>query len=661
MANSVRVVSFTNGGQVSEVAVLESALGFDVSGSAFLRDTLGILRGDRNQQMIRRGGRYDGESFAGERVSNSTYKFTVLLGGGTMDALLAKIDNFLSVTERVPGTLYIEHKPDGATYPSYLEIRAPAKVQQNESWVEQVGSGAMRVDVEWPVAPLVCGAPLDVTDAAVATNLADYTFDALNVAGFPTSAGALTTERRIVHTIRGYTYGSQHVTVSGAPGPTLTGYKLGAVVKRVAADSYIEVYVDDDGTNSRLRIDTINAGLRTNRFTTNLGARIFNGATFYVRGRIEGSVVTAEYLLGDFALTYGGVTTGSYTLTGGDATLLGSDVPGVGGFSWIPQHANATVPTFRVLPYTYASKTLPDAWALDGTIPGSAPAKVTTFVHGNNPGYVRPFCMIATTPKGAGSLPDMFGIFEAEAGYPSAGVATSDASARGGYVVQGSPAAQCYWSVDLTNIHADAETPGRQMAEVWLRVKVPSTATGVTVSVYMSVPGGIIGSLEAAVAITPPSAGTAYKFLRVGTISVEKLSASDTGLLYATVTRAGGTGNVGIDYAEVHPASRRSSSPTNKATSGYPKFLDSAEVRTIETDLQGWARSNSVNAMADKGARAPGLSGAPIEFPPGKVGVFAKLSSGYSNPALATDTENATEMAGIHFGVVPRYFYLRDR
>jgi hypothetical protein len=42
------------------------------------------------------------------------------------------------------------------------------------------------------------------------------------------------------------------------------------VILRASPHTYVEVYVDDNGTNSRLRIDVVIAGVRTNRATTNL-------------------------------------------------------------------------------------------------------------------------------------------------------------------------------------------------------------------------------------------------------------------------------------------------------------------------------------------------------------------------------------------------------
>lgn len=675
MADSVRVVTFQTGGQITEVAALQSGLGWDVNSLGFTRDTLGIIRGDRNQQMTPRGGRYDGEFFGGERVSNSVYKFQALAYAAGADALIAKLNALYTVFERMPGPLYIEHKDDGATYPTYREIRAPAKAQENRSWMQRMGAGSVAVDVEWPVAPLGSGPPMDVTDTAVMTNIGDYTFDdALGSAGFPTSAGALATERRIVHSSRGYTQGSCQVTASAAPGPTISGYKLGAIPKRTAANTYLDVYVDDNGTNSRLRIDTVVAGTRTNRFTVNLAARIVNGTTFWVRGRIEDSIVYAEYF-SSVAVSapepYDTPTSsGSYTLLTTDLAALGINVAGRGGYDWIPQHASASVPTLTIQPYTYRNRTLPGLWRLDGVIPGTASASVTaTFAQ---PGPLNGFGKLAWFPRPSlGSAPSLPGFYEAEAGSNKVGWATTaDATCRGGSLLQVTAAGAlaftgCHVDIALPNSGFVADDNSSTMSiEVWAAVKIGSGLVSPKMRAYVSaVSSSQIGTLEYGSTGKPlpvPTAGTVRRIVRLGTLIVDE-EAVRAGLFISIEgsCAAGSAGSFGLDYIEVCSATRRASSPTGKAQgsvffgSSYPFFIPSRVVR-IGSNLAG--RSG---AYESRMLPSSGFCGAPLEMG-GVVDVQAQASNLVpDDPTSNAATETATQTVSVRFSIVPRYINQR--
>lgn len=654
MPDSVRVVQFQPGGQITELAALQGNLDFTVLNQGFTRDSLAILKGDRNQQMISRGGRYDGEYFGGEKLSNSTYKFQILQAGVTPDALLSKMATLFAITEKVPGPHYIEHKNDGASFPSYYEIRAPAKVQDLRSWVQQKGAGSIALDVEWPVAPLACGAPMDINDQAVATNLADYTFDALAAATFPTAAGSLASERRIIHSIRGYTHATCHVTVRGAPGPTISGYKLGAIPKRVAANSYVECYVDDNGVNSRLRIDTINAGVRTNRFTTNLGTRISSGTAISVYGHIEGSTVYAD----------GAGGSGSYTLLAGDLALLGIGTQGFGGFSWTPQDAAATTPTIKIRPHSYRNKTLPGNWTLDGLIPGTAPAKVDAF-----------FSLVPYWPFGllgwAGGSPSFFGLYDFSG--------TADANGLGGSVNQTAAFAGSFAVTqsgqDFSLLPADDDTPGRVAVEVWAQLKIGSTMAGLKVRAgwrdFAGVDTPWVYTLESGAvgkSIPAPSAGTVLRMVRLGTMVVSTVqnSASPAGQLVIEAIAGTGGATFGVDFAILVPASRRASSPSGKANNAaYPVFGPSTatQSRLIRSDLSGAWTANFGLETTDYGQPYSGFGGAPIEFPPGSVsvaGFYASLIP--DDPTVsATSAPNTAGNRQIHFSIVPRYLHQRDQ
>lgn len=674
MADSIRVVTFQAGGQITELFKIQDDLGLTVNNAALTRDSLSISRGDRNQQMVARGGRYGGEYFGGERLGNSTYAAQILLAGATADLLLAKMSALLSMTEKLPGTHYIEHKNDGATYPSYYEVRAPAKTQDDRSWAQQKGAGTVTVNIEWPVAPLACGAPMDVTNEDVSAYLGDYTFDSSVSADWGVAgAGAnLGTERRLVHTIRGYSYGSQQVTVKATAFASPTGFKLGGA-KRISANTYVEAYVDDNGANSRLRIDTITGGTRTNRFTTNLAARM-SASNVWVRFRIENSVVYAEHFTSAPTPMGTPTTSGSYTLLGADATASGAGVAGQGMLVFTPVNAASTFAGLSIRPYTYRNKTLPDNWSTDCPIPGTANA-IGGFQIGTTGGATAPvFGLLGWIGRdNPASAPGPFGVYESTAG---SGFATqADANARSGsYFGRAAYTDGDYidfQNIDLTRVFADPDSPNAMNVEIWARIYNSAANGTIALAASIALQTGA-GSprrytLEYGTtgkSIAPPSAGSAYRFVKLGTIRLDKPTDATTGLAsirIACVSHTGGaTGAFGFDYTIVAASARRAVSPSGKANNtAYPAFtrVTSEVLRTIGRDLSG-----QFSTGLDGGSPDVGLGGSLIEFPPGKLDMCVKLSSMVpDDPTSNTTSEQLSHSATIHPIIVPQYLHQRDQ
>lgn len=248
-------------------------------------------------------------------------------------------------------------------------------------------------------APYLLGDPYDIADEFLTDSLAagDYTFDAAASSDWSfavgrlaplTSTVAIGVERRITHTTRGLTVLGSQATVKTVVGTVQNGYKAGVTLRRSAATTYLDVYVDDDGANSRLRIDKVIAGARTNLASTNLGGRVPISRPFWVRGRIEGNVVIAEHFASTTPPTPMGAptTTTTYTLTAAEQTSLPA---GVGGLSWIPAQSSAYIDSYVSEPFTRRNATLPEIMPLEATIPGDAPA----------------LCDVTVTPSGGAAAP----------------------------------------------------------------------------------------------------------------------------------------------------------------------------------------------------------------------------------------------------------------
>lgn len=267
------------------------------------------------------------------------------------------------------------------TYRQHLEVLSTPGLAM--TWTQAFGNrDVAEVAFQATCAPYAYGDPLDILDAFDTDTEADYTVDGAGslanyqvTGGVLDPTGALTTELRAIHTARGYLYYDHQVTVEAHPGTTLLNFKAGAIVKRVDAANYLEVFVDDNGTNSRLTLRKVVAGTPTTLAgPTNLAARIAAGTPFHVRARIERNTVYAEYFAGQpqqaaaptLSLT-------AHTLSSADAAVFGMGVQGRGGIVFTPQHTDAQIRTFTLLPFVYRAASLPDVFRLPG-LPGDVDA-----------------------------------------------------------------------------------------------------------------------------------------------------------------------------------------------------------------------------------------------------------------------------------------------
>jgi hypothetical protein len=344
----------------------------------------------------------------------------------------------------------------------------------------------------------------------------DYTFDLGSAAEVAVSAGQLTavsnltTEKRLIHTGRGFTYGDHQVTLKAIPGSTITSFKAGVVLKRIDASNYLEVYVDDNGTNSRLRLDKVVAGARTNLSSTNLAARVVNGTPFWVRGRIEDNTVYLEHFTAAPTPMATPTTSASYILTTGEAATFGYTTEGRAGFTWIPQHASAVLDDFSVDPFT-RHLTLPDDFPLNGKIPGDAPALVEAYV----------------TPSGGAAAPiwAALGWIERSALYNY----VWDGDFENGFL------GAANWSVAaVTNINGAATSKTRvttaaKYGTTSLEIVAPATAdTGASFRVFRKFRKGVTYTAEAWI---QSAAGTTNTYIRLGNGAAnDKASSGNTAL-----------------------------------------------------------------------------------------------------------------------------------
>lgn len=678
MSDLLRAVTFDIGGRPQVVVDLNDMVDYGLVGETF------ALQAPTKQQVMASGERrYAGSRQTGETHENAVYSWQHLVRGATVDAVLANVTALVALLERVPaGDLFIESRLDGATYATYREVRATGIWQLTHSWAQLSGARSMVVSVQIQVEPLARALRMDVYDDFATDTRGEYTYDAGIAAseqvagGVLLGAGTLTTERRAIHTARGYDYVDNRQSLKATPGTTITAFKAGRVIKRISSTTYLEGYVDDTGTVSRVRLDKVVAGVRTNLATTDLAARIVAGRPFWLRTTILGNAVTVEH----FTATPGPLTaattiagTRTQTLAGADATQFGAGVGGGYGRVWIPQHAAATIDEEYATPHWAGSRTLPDVVQWGTPIPGDAPALcdvTVTHAGGTDPPI---WALLGWTRRpGTGLAQAPFGVIEAEtAGNLSGWSSGAAVTARGGTRLGDTAAASsdvytASWEVDPALMVAD-DFDCDVSSEVWARVGLDPTLVSPTLTLSLRPEDGLTfgaaryteewGSTGRVLSV--PTA-FAWRMVRLGTVRllVDPARPRKWLLWLGGSVGAGTSGFFGIDYLTLLPVRQRACSRSGVANdAGYPDFLTTtSEIsKTIRADL-----SALVAAPGKWGHPDHGLGGQLLELPPGNVDMLLKLSSLVpDDPTVNATSEQLAHTAGVALSVTPRYYAFR--
>jgi hypothetical protein len=671
--DGLKVVTLSAGGRPVMVADIEDGTTYTL-----IRGTFKYTPAQRRQQTSQRPGRYGGGWIVSDGQDNAQVGGTWLVAGTTADQVNANTEALLALVDYAGVGRLIEWTPDGATRPVYPELRGPGTYTPQYEWVEYAGAQLMKVEISFPCAPLPLLLPMDIGDDFSVDSLADYTADAGSKAdlaiagGVLTATGNLTAEKALYHSVRGHSVGDHEETLKFTPGATITSFKAGVRLKRTASNQYLEVYVDDNGTNSRLRIDKLVGGVRTNLASTNLATRLSNGTAGWVRGRIEGNVVSSEYFTA--APTPMGAPTlapAAYTLTGGEIAAFGSAATGGRGFSWIPQHASAALDDYASLPYTRRNVTLPQSIQLVGDVPGRAPALCDIVVTPSGGAAAPIWALVAWSKRPGAPLASSvapFGIIEAESASDLSGWAVLAAgAARGGSVLQwttsGAGAATASWLIDPATLVADEFTQGELDLEVWARVAVDAAVVSPKLTLSVRPESGTSFGAErfthewgsAGKLLVKPSSGVPWRPVRLGTltVAVNPLTPRRWKLWLAGAVASGSSGGFYLDYLPVVVARQRALGPTSEPNdSSYPKFVSSTSETTkrVRSDLSAVVAAPPAYGHADHG-----LGGSLLEIPSGPVDALVKLSSVVpDDPTVNTADEQLAHSATVHFAVTPR-------
>lgn len=677
MGDILRYVTLEAGGRPVVLTDLNDFDSFTTSKESFT-----VTPGTKQPMLSDTGRRYGGSRQVGETTENGSVSWTMLVSGSTADECIAAVERMLSQLESSPvspSQLLLEWRPDGSSHSEYYEVRGTGTWTPRYEWAQFAGAQSMTFDVSIPVAPLARGLPMDIIDSYEVDSQSDYTYDSglssdeSIVSDALTAATNPTVEHRAIHTARGYSYTDAHQIVAFSPVATITGFKAGVVLKRTAANNYIECYIDDEGTHSRVRIDKVLAGVRTNLATANLASRITEKTLFFIAGRIEGDVITAEY----FNSANGGespmaaaISSVTHTLTSGTEKITyGIGVSGQCGRVWIPMLAGAKMFKYSCYAYTYKSVETPKTLALLD-VPGNAPSLADVVITPSG-GAAAPVWALLGWSNGSSQL----GVVPATSASNLVGWSNvSSAEGISGHILEDatSEAAQEYrafFTVEPHLLAADVFTT-EAAVEVWARVTMDSTI--VTPSITASIQStdgagygsprytdewGSMGKL-----ITPPSGGTKkWRLVRLGTLRmpVDSQHVSQWSLTLQGFVGAGSSGRWGLDYLVLVPATQRASSPSSKPLAeGFPSFVSTTgeTTKVIKHDLSGGAALPPHPLHPDHG-----LGGQLIEFTPGSVNVTVKLSSlAADDPTANESTEQLLHKATCHFAITPRWYLARS-
>jgi hypothetical protein len=262
----------------------------------------------------------------------------------------------------------------------------------------------------------------------------------------------------------------------------------------------------------------------------------------------------------------------------------------------------------------------------------------------------------ANQSEGRGGFPPV-GVIEAENGCGTGTGATLVASAnyRSGFGASIGGGLSLRLLVDPALLVPDDYTQSEIAIEVWARVNLPVTpvtlltyAKPLSAAALPKVYTDEFGS--AGKPLTPPSSGTALRFVRAGTL---RLSAGAG--RYQIFMNTGAT-SVDLDYLLLLPANQRALSPSGKANDAtFPIFIpDTSELtKRIRSDLSGTIK-DAAGGVGE--VDTSGLGGFLLEFPPGDIDTVVKLSSLVpDDPTSNTTTEQLAHSATVHFAVTPRW------
>jgi hypothetical protein len=315
----------------------------------------------------------------GATPQNRLSSFRLLVRGSSMDDLMSKLTVIWQLDEelrRFGGA--VTWRAWGSTY--RMTLRALNSAVSLEALEPElfVRNNAAHVVFGVVTPPYMDGEPFDILDDFATNTVANYSFDVGSPSDVSITGGQLlaatAVESEMYYSASGYDYGDQQATVKfSLAGSVSTGFG-GVILKRKANGDRIRVF----WVSGNLTIQEMRGGVAATYTTVGIAGSV--GASYWVRGRIEGNVVTAEMFTAAPSPMATPAATVSYTLTGAQQTVFGASAVGKAGIYLRNGTGTVSVDDFDVDPYTYRNVTLPAELQLNGVIPGDAPALFDVYI-----------------------------------------------------------------------------------------------------------------------------------------------------------------------------------------------------------------------------------------------------------------------------------------
>lgn len=625
-----------------------------------IRDTFTLQQGDRGQQLAEAPSRYGGATVVGERFTNGSVSWQMLVSGTTADVVAQRVEALLTQVEAIvasTGDAWLEWRPDGMTYSSFFRLAGPATWTPTYRWAQFSGAQSMIVDLSFPVRPLVEWDPMSIIDDFSVDSTGDYTFDT-GSGTLAVSSGQLApssiVSKRLYHSARGYTYTDAEVTLKFTTGSSVATHEKFIMLRRLDASNYLMGGFTSGGNT--FGIYTVTAG--TPSLKASSVVALSTATTYWVRFRCKANVLTVEYFTAEPIVGNAATGTVTHTLAGADATAFGAGIAGNVGLRLLPGDTNERYDNFRVEPF--ANLTVNTAQAPADEIPGTAPALLDLEVEASESA---PFGLFAWTDGTLTGDPP-FGIFNASAkdassgGWSVSGTELLDAGADGIYSAE--------FDLDLGQITPDDFGDTCDL-EIWARFKLAPTVTDmrawahISNSFYFSVFtefGDRAHNAPGRLLIPPGSTG--YVWTRLGVVTVDVVNAHPDARLVIETQETSSSGAFGLSQVMVVPAHRRALNPTGVANdSSYPNFISVSSdsvTKRVTHDLAGYLKTETQQQFW----RHHGIGGAVLHAQPGPVNFLMMLSVSIpDDPNGDPDVGVSAGAATYRVQVTPRSYLLR--
>ena len=162
MPDVMRIVEVDFAGEVTEILDLQNYTGS--AGYARERDTFEFTPPQLTSQMTQLGGVWGGQRAVGARAENARLAANFLVRGSSVDDCLARAARIVAMVDEalLYPNRFIEWRSELASTESYYEIRGPGNWRPTYSSVQMTQESMLMVQLDWPAAPYVRGAPISL-------------------------------------------------------------------------------------------------------------------------------------------------------------------------------------------------------------------------------------------------------------------------------------------------------------------------------------------------------------------------------------------------------------------------------------------------------------------------------------------------------------------